>query len=448
MIYQFKYNSCVSSTEVEDWTQTLAKQEGAYDEPAMRDENDKVDMSPVKSKEQKEKRGIYNVTFNDKESTRFLKDIEDVDKALRYEKGFENPVNKKGMGALHIKKYIGNDKDGWVTKQEVLKIGEAIRNVVPYKKNGKNVYEFYGDDGTRFRVVVGKSPNNKERVITFYSNRRAGIENNTLTYVYSTPSDKKIISKEDKNVKLSKKGDRNLDEGATSPVAITSTSPYNKIVSKSRKAHAVGHDTTYPDKSGASSQKLSDYSAKTTANLDKNSPVTGLKPTFNSGDAGRSFDNKIVSKENTNVKLSKKEVDEFKDAIKDGGVDPKAADTIVKIGIKLHGGIAKPVLETVVRPWVNLHAKIVDTMGKVGQKIKRIPLKTVKVPVEKILAFQYNSCVGSTSKNTSRILRLSSFQYNSCVGSTGATQTIYAITRISIQLLCRFNKQILGYIKG
>jgi len=29
--------------------------------------------------------------------------------------------------------------------------------------------------------------------------------------------------------------------------------------------------------------------AKTTANLGKNSPVTGLKPTFNSGDAGRSF---------------------------------------------------------------------------------------------------------------------------------------------------------------
>ena len=29
--------------------------------------------------------------------------------------------------------------------------------------------------------------------------------------------------------------------------------------------------------------------AKTTANLGKNSPVIGLKPTFNSGDAGRSF---------------------------------------------------------------------------------------------------------------------------------------------------------------
>lgn len=145
--------------------------------------NSRADMAPVKSKGQKEKRGIYNVTFNDKKSTPIRKDIDEIEDAIKYELGYENKRTKRGYGAIHIQKHIGNDKDGWVTKEELLNIGEAIRNTQPYKKNGKDVYEFYGDDGTRFRVIVGER-NNKEKVITFYSNRRAGEENNTLTYIY------------------------------------------------------------------------------------------------------------------------------------------------------------------------------------------------------------------------------------------------------------------------
>jgi hypothetical protein len=149
-------------------------------------------MAPVKSKKQKEQRGIYNVQFNDKKSTRISKDIKLVDEAVKYEKGFENPKSKKGAGALHIEKHIGNDKNGWVTKEEVLNIGEAIRNTEPIKNKGKNVYEFHGDDGTRFRVVVGK----KDNVISFYSDRKIGKENSTLTYIYSNSSKKQSISKE------------------------------------------------------------------------------------------------------------------------------------------------------------------------------------------------------------------------------------------------------------
>ena len=143
------------------------------------------------SPEQKEKRGIYNVQFNEKKSTRISKDIKLVDKAIKFEKGFENPNTKKGAGALHIKKHIGNDKNGWVTKEEVLSIGDVIRKVEPYEKNGKNVYEYFGDDGTRFRLVIGGK---KENVISFYSNRKVGMENNTLTYIYSNSSSKKSIA--------------------------------------------------------------------------------------------------------------------------------------------------------------------------------------------------------------------------------------------------------------
>ena len=53
----------------------------------------------VKNTAQKEKRGIYNVTYNDKSATLVRRDLEKIDDALMFEKG----SNKKG-GAIHIKK--------------------------------------------------------------------------------------------------------------------------------------------------------------------------------------------------------------------------------------------------------------------------------------------------------------------------------------------------------
>jgi len=137
--------------------------------------------------EKKEKRGIYNVTFNDKKSTVIRKDLEDVENALKYEKGFENPRTKKGFGALHIQKHLDRTKDGWVTEEELLEIGDIIRNSDRvFERDGKRIYEKV-KNGIRFRAVIGDRPNG-ERVITFYSNRKSsgGIDNDSLTYNYST----------------------------------------------------------------------------------------------------------------------------------------------------------------------------------------------------------------------------------------------------------------------
>ena len=117
----------------------------------------------------KEKRGIYNVTFNDKKSTAIRnRDLEDV---IKYEKGFENTKNGKGFGSLHILKHLDDGSVGEVSKEELLKIGEIIHNGKMYESHGKTVYEMAADDGATLKVVVGKTKNAKERVITFYSDR-------------------------------------------------------------------------------------------------------------------------------------------------------------------------------------------------------------------------------------------------------------------------------------
>lgn len=163
--------------------------------------NDLKDLSFQKDPVNREKRGIYNVQFNGKNSTKVMKDMMDVEQALRFEQGFENPVLKKGYGALHIEKHIGSDKDGWVSKEELLNIGEAVRNVEPYLKDGKRVYEYHNDAGDRFRLIVGDRDSG-ENVISFYSNRKAGKGNNTLTYVYPSRSENKSLHQKIPDVKL------------------------------------------------------------------------------------------------------------------------------------------------------------------------------------------------------------------------------------------------------
>lgn len=144
--------------------------------------------------EQKEKRGVYNVQFNGKKSTGISKDIKIVYRAIKFEQGFEDPKKNTGKGAVHIKN-LGNDKNGWISTQELLIMGDVVRSVEPEiktkvkkgKKTVKHIYTFYGDDRIRFRLVIGKN-SKKGNVISYYSNREAGLENNTLTYFTPTSS--------------------------------------------------------------------------------------------------------------------------------------------------------------------------------------------------------------------------------------------------------------------
>nr|DAQ52018.1 MAG TPA: PolyVal ADP-Ribosyltransferase [Caudoviricetes sp.] len=131
----------------------------------------------VKNTAQKEKRGIYNVAYNDKSATLVRRDLEKIDDALMFEKG----SSKKG-GAIHIKKHLEPEAQGAITQSELLNIGKNIREYLQkYKEpfideHGGRIYEWPNKEGVKFRVVVyektdGISASHPETIISFYSNR-------------------------------------------------------------------------------------------------------------------------------------------------------------------------------------------------------------------------------------------------------------------------------------
>ncbi|WP_086235973.1 LPD23 domain-containing protein [Campylobacter devanensis] len=156
-------------------------------------------MSASYTPKQKEVRGVYNVLKNGKQSTRLYKDItadlNAVDNIVKFEKGKKDYRTKtgykNGYGLEHIKKHLGADKNGYVTEQELLHIGDFMRSgkmsYIKEYKNGKErikrVYESFDDEGTRFRVLVGENEKG-DTTISFFSNRKAqvGFTHNAENY--------------------------------------------------------------------------------------------------------------------------------------------------------------------------------------------------------------------------------------------------------------------------
>ena len=131
----------------------------------------------VKDAAQREKRGIYNVAYNDKTATLVRQDLQKIDDALILEKG----SNKKG-GAVHIKKHLDPGAQGAITQGEFLSVGKNIREYLQkYKEpfideSGGRIYEWADGNGVKFRVVVyekadGISASHPNSIISFYSNR-------------------------------------------------------------------------------------------------------------------------------------------------------------------------------------------------------------------------------------------------------------------------------------
>lgn len=144
-------------------------------------------MQSVKDAGQKEKRGIYNVINNGKDSTNVYKDLQTIDDAIKLEQG-----SKKKGGAVHIQKHLAPDAKGAVTQQETMNMGTAVRDYLkkygePFiDKDGGKIYEWQNKDGVRFRVViydktkksVGAGSTTRitttdafENIISFYSDR-------------------------------------------------------------------------------------------------------------------------------------------------------------------------------------------------------------------------------------------------------------------------------------
>jgi len=146
----------------------------------------------------KEKLGIYNVTFNDKRATPVtlnpdiaLVENAVIDTVVMYVKGWHNIKRDKGIGAEHLKYHLKQGAIGEVSLEELLNLGRSLRKYMkifgePFledkTKTGK-VFEWQDSDGIRFRVTMDSKRQAGEEglitplslpnktIITFYSDR-------------------------------------------------------------------------------------------------------------------------------------------------------------------------------------------------------------------------------------------------------------------------------------
>ena len=149
-----------------------------------------------RNKMNKERRGIYNVSFNEKNSTPINAELEAIeniiiDYVVHYIKGWHNERRDKGRGAEHIKLHLEKGSEGEINLEELLNLGNSIREYLkifkePYKdSNDARVYEWENNESVRFRIVTdtnyklikGEGHSNTplspsdEQIITFYSDR-------------------------------------------------------------------------------------------------------------------------------------------------------------------------------------------------------------------------------------------------------------------------------------
>ena len=189
----------------------------------------------------KEKRGIYNVSFNKKKTTPINAELESIENAIidyviHYVKGWHNIRRDKGLGAEHIKLHLEKGSQGEITLEELLNLGNSIREYLrvfdePYledlNKNGK-VYEWENSEGVRFRLATDKtkweglipplSPSD-ETIITFYSDRnlneRMEFKNPNVAKDYASresTKDNKETNRLLTNYSESERGQRNVNE--------------------------------------------------------------------------------------------------------------------------------------------------------------------------------------------------------------------------------------------
>ncbi|WP_270963563.1 hypothetical protein [Campylobacter upsaliensis] len=118
-----------------------------------------------------EKRGIYNVSFNEKNLTLIEAELEFIENAVidyikdysfYYIKGFHDKRRDKGLGAEHIKIHLEKGSEGEISLEELLNLGNSIRAYLKVFKepfmdmDKRKIYEWEDDNGIRFRAVSDK----------------------------------------------------------------------------------------------------------------------------------------------------------------------------------------------------------------------------------------------------------------------------------------------------
>ena len=229
-----------------------------------------VDNAGVDKLAKQEKRGIYNVTYNGKNSTQIKQDLDNINDAIKYERG------NIGKGAKHISiRHLDDEnKAGFVTKEELLNLGENVRNFIKEHKepfvNKKNarIYEWEDDKGVRFKIVVsnkngegrglplGKSQDvssitNDLRPATKKGLSPSGSLDNIITF-YSDRNLKEPMKFENPKLKLLDAIDTSSDK-----VGLVKKVLLNKDISDGVKAKAVNRLTKNKISQGAKTSYIS-----------------------------------------------------------------------------------------------------------------------------------------------------------------------------------------------
>ena len=203
--------------------------------------------------ELKEKRGIYNVTYNGKFSTPVYKDLEDVEGAVRYAIGNKN----KGAKHIEIKHLEDTTKEGYVTKQELLNMGENMRKFIkeykePFINDRKaRLYEWEDKDGVRFRLVINdiKDKNGGSGIHSAITSTSA---NDDIITFYSDRNLKEPMKFENPKLKLLDAIDNSSDK-----VSAVEKILLNKHISDGVKAKAVNRLTKNKISQGAKTSYIS-----------------------------------------------------------------------------------------------------------------------------------------------------------------------------------------------
>ena len=223
-----------------------------------------------KPPELKEKRGIYNVTYNGKNATKIKQDLDNINDTIKYERG------NIGKGAKHISiRHLDDEsKAGFITKEELLNLGENVRNFIKEHKepfvNKKNarIYEWEDDKGVRFKLVVsnkngegrglplGKSQDvssitNDLRPATKKGLSPSGSLDNIITF-YSDRNLKEPMKFENPKLKLLDAIDTSSDK-----VGLIKKVLLNKDISDGVKAKAVNRLTKNKISQGAKTSYIS-----------------------------------------------------------------------------------------------------------------------------------------------------------------------------------------------
>ena len=217
-----------------------------------------VDNAGVDKLAKQEKRGIYNVTYNGKFSTPVYKDLEDVEGAVRYAIGNKN----KGAKHIEIKHLEDTTKEGYVTKQELLNMGENMRKFIkeykePFINDRKaRLYEWEDKDGVRFRLVINdiKDKNGGSGIHSAITSTSA---NDDIITFYSDRNLKEPMKFENPKLKLLDAIDTSSDK-----VGLVKKVLLNKDISDGVKAKAVNRLTKNKISQGAKTSYISTKNSK------------------------------------------------------------------------------------------------------------------------------------------------------------------------------------------